>query len=155
MYLYFFTIGVVMANCFASPISDAQYDIYQISGLPRPYQSSPYQGNACKDVFKSKYRGASCILYDDENCDGEEGMKEMAQGDFLMSSLGFDVESVSVRKGCFLNLYTGTRLTGDNYLLFDSNDDMHINMDDNEKLEKFDDNVNSASCICVPPVRNY
>ena len=44
----------------------------------------------------------------------------------------------------------GTKLTGDNQRLFDSNDDMHVNMDDNEKLEKFDDNVNSASCICVP-----
>ena len=43
----------------------------------------------------------------------------------------------------------GTKLTGDNQRLFDSNDDMHVNMEDNEKLEKFDDNVNSASCICV------
>ena len=49
----------------------------------------------------------------------------------------------------------GSTLTGDNHLLFDSNDDMHVNMDDNKKLEKFDDNVNSAACICVPPVRNY
>ena len=65
-------------------------------------------GNGCKDVFKRTYRGASSILYDDENCHGEEGVKEMTQGEFLMSPLGFDVESVSVRKGCFLNLYTGT-----------------------------------------------
>ena len=49
----------------------------------------------------------------------------------------------------------GTRLTGDNHRFFDSNADMHINMDDNKKLEKFDDNVNSATCICDPPVRSY
>ena len=64
-------------------------------------------GNACKDVFKRTYRGATCVLYDDENCDGREGVKEMTQGEFLLSSLEFDVESVSIRKGCFLNMYTG------------------------------------------------
>ena len=54
----------------------------------------------------------------------------------------------------FVNIL-GTRLTGDNHLLFDSKADIHINMDANYRLEKFDDNLNSASCICVPPVRNY
>jgi len=120
--------------------------------------SSPIneEGNTCKDVFKRTYSGASCILYDDEDCDGNEGVKAMTQGEFLMTEpLGFDVESVSVRKGCYLNMYTGTRLTGDNHLLFDSKADIHINMDANYRLEKFDDNLNSASCICVPPVRNY
>jgi len=107
------------------------------------------KGKTCKDVFKRTYRGASCILYDDEDCDGNEGVKEMKQNEFLINPLGFDVESVSVRKGCYLNVYTGTRLTGATHQIFDSNADMHINMDANKKLKKFDDNVNSAFCICV------
>ena len=49
----------------------------------------------------------------------------------------------------------GTRLTGATHQIFDSNADMHINMDANKKLKKFDDNVNSAACICDSPVRNY
>ena len=53
---------------------------------------------------------ADCVLYDDEHCDGEEGVKAMRQGDSFTNAtldLKFDVESVSVRKGCFLNVYTG------------------------------------------------
>ena len=69
-------------------------------------------GNACKDVFKSTHPGADCILYDDENCDGEEGVKELRRGESFMRSLEFDVESVSVRKGCFLHIYTGKSCLG-------------------------------------------
>ena len=32
----------------------------------------------------------------------------MSPGEVLMSGLEFDVESISVRKGCSLNVYTGT-----------------------------------------------
>ena len=140
-------------------------------------------GNGCKNVFKNAHSGAACILYDDDNCNGEDGVKKMSPGEVLMSSLEFDVESVSVRKGCSLIVYTGTfclgsglreyyvhksvityaidcfstnilgnRLTGDNHLFHDSKDDMHITLDEDEKLEKFDDNVNSAVCSCVNPV---
>ena len=49
----------------------------------------------------------------------------------------------------------GTRLTGDNHLFYGSKDDIHITLDEDEKLEKFDDNVNSAVCSCVNPVWNY
>lgn len=79
----------------------------------------------------------------------------MSPGEVLMSGLEFDVESISVRKGCSLNVYTGSRLTGDNHLFHGSTDDMHITFDEDEKLEKFDDNVNSAICSCVNPVWKY
>ena len=49
----------------------------------------------------------------------------------------------------------GSRLTGDNHLFHGSTDDMHITFDEDEKLEKFDDNVNSAICSCVNPVWKY
>ena len=56
---------------------------------------------------------------------------------------------------CFSTNILGNRLTGDNHLFHDSKDDMHITLDEDEKLEKFDDNVNSAVCSCVNPVWKY
>ena len=49
-------------------------------------------------------------MYDDEKCNGEEGVKEMKNGDVAMNIetvLGFDVESVSIRQGCKLTIFTG------------------------------------------------
>ena len=43
-------------------------------------------------------------------------------------------------------------MTGDNHLFHATDLDIHINLDGNEELEKFDDNVNSAFCSCVNPV---
>ena len=62
-------------------------------------------------MFDTTHLDADCVLYDDEHCDGEEGVIEMRRGEYFMNAtldLEFDVESVSVRKGCFLDVYTGT-----------------------------------------------
>ena len=64
----------------------------------------------CTFVFDTTHSDAACVLYDDEYCDGEEGVMEMRLGESFMNAtldLEFDVESVSVRKGCFLNVFTG------------------------------------------------
>ena len=64
----------------------------------------------CTFVFDTTHAEADCVLYDDEHCDGEEGVLEMREGESFMNAtldLEFDVESISVRKGCFLNVYTG------------------------------------------------
>ena len=63
----------------------------------------------CPVTFNN-YPDASCILYDDENCNGDEGIKEMGNGDVALnfeSMNGFDVESVSIKQGCKLTIYTG------------------------------------------------
>ena len=63
----------------------------------------------CPFTFNT-YPNASCILYDDENCNGDEGVKEMNNGDVALnfeSMTGFDVESVSIKQGCKLTIYTG------------------------------------------------
>ena len=63
----------------------------------------------CKEAFIN-HSEDSCILYDDDRCDGEEGLKAMKNGASLMNVVklvDFDVESVSVRKGCQLTVYTG------------------------------------------------
>ena len=55
---------------------------------------------------------AGCILYDDSKCYGEEGMQTMSSGGFLLTDqteLGWDVESVSIRKGCQLSIYSGIK----------------------------------------------
>ena len=66
----------------------------------------------CKVAF-NKHPSADCILYDDEECDGEEGVKEMRRGSVLFdveTELDFDVESVSIRAGCLLTVYTGSKI---------------------------------------------
>ena len=51
---------------------------------------------------------ASCILYDDEYCQGDEGIKEMLSGESLKEVQEiFDIESISIRKGCQLIVDTG------------------------------------------------
>ena len=63
----------------------------------------------CPVTFDT-YPGASCILYDDEKCNGQEGVKEMGNGDVIMNieaMYGFDVESVSIKQGCKLTIFSG------------------------------------------------
>ena len=60
----------------------------------------------CRDAFSTR-PDASCVLYDDELCDGTEGEKELTGGESVESVTDFDVESVSVKKGCQLTIYTG------------------------------------------------
>ena len=63
----------------------------------------------CPFTFNT-YPEASCILYDDEKCNGDEGVKVMGNGDVALnfeSINGFDVESVSIKQGCKLTIYTG------------------------------------------------
>ena len=53
---------------------------------------------------------ASCILYDGQKCNGKEGLKELSNGADVTNvkeMLHFNVESVSVRHGCQLTVYTG------------------------------------------------
>ena len=50
---------------------------------------------------------AGCVLYDDELCNGEEGEKELSGGDSVESVSEFTVESVSVKTGCQLTIFTG------------------------------------------------
>ena len=63
----------------------------------------------CPTTFDT-YPDASCILYDDEKCNGQEGVKEMGNGDIAMNietMYSFDVESVSIRQGCTLTIFSG------------------------------------------------
>ena len=43
IYLYFFIIGVLIAKSFASPISEAQYNIYDDLIVSDDFGLSPYQ----------------------------------------------------------------------------------------------------------------
>ena len=63
----------------------------------------------CKDM-RSLRPHTSCVLYGGQKCNGKEGLKELSNGANLFNvkeMLDFDVESVSVRDGCQLTLYTG------------------------------------------------
>ena len=76
---------------------------------PENEEYNEIEEDFCPDSF-NKYSGASCILYDDGKCDGTEGLKELKNGDVVKNiedTLGFDVESISIKKGCQLTVYTG------------------------------------------------
>jgi hypothetical protein len=65
----------------------------------------------------------SCVLYDGQKCNGKDGLKELSNRDNLVDVkriLEFDIESVSVRHGCQLTLYTG-KFSTTNYI-----DKLHI-----------------------------
>ena len=69
----------------------------------------PPEYDRCPDTFYS-HPNAACILYDDERCVGQEGMKEMGNGETIFDigdKMDYDVESVSVRQGCQLVIDTG------------------------------------------------
>ena len=70
----------------------------------------PPEADRCPDTFYS-HPNAACILYDDERCDGMEGMKEMGNGETtydIGENLEYDIESVSIRQGCQLVVDTGS-----------------------------------------------
>ena len=64
----------------------------------------------CKKAF-TKYAGASCIVYDDEDCDDKDAALGLVAGEekSLVSSsdLYDNIESVSVAFGCYLQMWTG------------------------------------------------
>ena len=69
----------------------------------------PSESDRCPDTFYS-HPNAACILYDEERCDGQEGMKEMGNGETaydIDETLEYGIESVSVRQGCQLVIDTG------------------------------------------------
>ena len=69
----------------------------------------PPESDRCSDTFYS-HPNAACILYDEERCDGQEGIKEMGNGVTIYDigeTLEYGIESVSVRQGCQLVIHTG------------------------------------------------
>ena len=63
----------------------------------------------CKDIFV-RHSNASCILYDDEKCDGSEGIRKLSAGESFVNgttALGFDVESISIKDGCQIKIFSG------------------------------------------------
>ena len=64
--------------------------------------------DTCKDVFK-RHSDADCILYDEGNCDDEHGMTELKNRQSVLNTgRKFGIESVSIREGCQLAIYTGS-----------------------------------------------
>ena len=74
--------------------------------------SDAFDGNMCQNVFE-KDPETNCVLYENERCDGREGLKELHDGERLWNVENqtlFNVESISLRKGCRLTLYTGNNI---------------------------------------------
>ena len=72
-------------------------------------ENNEIEEDFCQDIF-DKNPDVDCVLYDDERCDGDKGIKKLKSGDVVTNieeTLGFDVESVSIKKGCQLKVHTG------------------------------------------------
>ena len=70
-------------------------------------------GELCENAFV-RHSKADCVLYDKIDCDKTIGTREMGNGDTIMdiekltkTNETFEVESISVRAGCALTVYTG------------------------------------------------
>ena len=64
--------------------------------------SDVFDGNMCENMFE-KNPETKCVLYENERCNGAEGLKEFHDGERLSNVKNqtlFDVESIFVRKGC-------------------------------------------------------
>ena len=65
--------------------------------------------NRCENEI-TKNPGAACILYDDAKCNHRKGLEIMENGKLiknLENTAYFEVQSISVRRGCRLTVYTG------------------------------------------------
>ena len=61
----------------------------------------------CKTIFQS-HPDSFCIVYDDEECKGTDGLKAFDKGESITEPPeAFDAESISVRKGCQFTVNTG------------------------------------------------
>ena len=64
----------------------------------------------CKETF-IKNPLAGCILYDDKECDASDDSVALSSGQAITFSeddkFSGEAESMSVRKGCTLTVYTG------------------------------------------------
>ena len=63
--------------------------------------------HGCDNVFQT-YPDSFCIVYDHEECKGEDGRKTFGNGDVMaIPPRSFDIESISIKKGCQLTVNTG------------------------------------------------
>ena len=61
----------------------------------------------CKTIFQS-HPDSFCIVYDDEECKGADGLKAFDKDEIITEPPeSFDVESISVRKGCQFTVNNG------------------------------------------------
>jgi len=120
----------------------------------------------CREAF-TKYAGASCIVYDDEDCDDKDAALGLVAGEekSLVSSsdLYDNIESVSVAFGCYLQMWRDENFSDESGIIenITTNDKyqrllrnglgtgIHVTLDRNPTFEKFDDKVNSMKCVCL------
>ena len=76
---------------------------YKIKFLDKP----SLQNNDCSSIFQV-HPDSFCIVYDDEECKGHDGFKTFNSGEVIIEPpKTFDVESISVKKGCQITVNTG------------------------------------------------
>ncbi len=102
--LHNFRIKLVLIVC--NNITKMKCHSYCLLVVPDEY-------NFCsEDIFARDHKSADCIVFDDEFCNSEDSLPMLLSGGQSISfpqdhEFANTAESVSVRKGCKLIIYTG------------------------------------------------
>ena len=123
----------------------------------------------CQAAFRSG-SAADCIVYDDEDCEVEDWSQPIVLTRGQSRAFKFDVanpfdslkfrdtiESVSVRRGCRLEVFDDSSFGADDQGDDDmyvfrapANSDLHVTLDESpiSTVRDLDDDINSIRCSC-------
>jgi hypothetical protein len=106
------------------------------------------------NIYLSLQGSTSCIVYDDEDCvlDDWNIPINMRNGDrrsLSSYSQKNQIESISVKRGCTLKVWTEADYRGSQYTFTAPNSqDRHDSFDRDNAMRFLEDNIESMQCSC-------
>jgi len=93
------------------------------------------------------------MVYDDGGCKGwkldiQEGEIMFKWWDPVYYWYRNDIEAVSVRAGCTFTGFDDSSLNGESMTVRAGNKDRHVELNDEDEFEDFDEKIQSISCTC-------
>jgi len=93
------------------------------------------------------------VVYDDGGCKGwkldiQEGEIMFKWWDPVYYWYRNDIEAVSVRAGCTFTGFDDSSLNGESMTVRAGNKDRHIELNDEDEFEDFDEAIQSIACTC-------
>jgi len=93
------------------------------------------------------------VVYDDGGCKGwkldiQEGEIMFKWWDPVYYWYRNDIEAVSVRAGCTFTGFDDSSLNGESMTVRAGNKDRHIELNDEDEFEDFDESIQSIACTC-------
>eukprot|EP00092_Neocalanus_flemingeri_P043702 GFUD01048233.1.p1 GENE.GFUD01048233.1~~GFUD01048233.1.p1 ORF type:complete len:135 (-),score=37.11 GFUD01048233.1:158-562(-) len=93
------------------------------------------------------------VVYDDGGCNGwkldiQEGEIMFKWWDPVYYWYRNDIEHVSVRAGCSFTGFDDSSLNGESMTIRAGNKDRHVELNNEDEFEDFDEAIQSISCSC-------